>query len=347
MDRLASEDHSHIATQEELMSIVVIGGSVRMWWISIRCRQGVNLTSRNHCRLCIASRKRRTKRTMKIGRTVPPHGGNGKLPGGIPIMRLHHKDGLNTDRTGKTCVLSKPTIHLWHESQQEFDAKFIVIISVTVNAVYCHRRGVKSTSPVTENHNKNGYVNYKNFTKTNEDINDDTKYNQQEWHEQSRRARSARVSTAARCLVVFPVLMLSHDPFWLKSFTCLSSSRHVAHVSFSLIFTYLPFYFNLSFPFFFHSSVLMDPDLHTDLDNLDSVENNLRHSAKGSLDAYDVTFSLTENDSRHMTHNHTLASVSKSTTGVGGTGWGTQRWSEGEKELYAVVERRWSWTIFE
>ena len=38
---------------------------------------------------------------MKIGRTVPPHGGNGKLPGGIPIMRLHHKDGLNTDRTGK------------------------------------------------------------------------------------------------------------------------------------------------------------------------------------------------------------------------------------------------------
>ena len=44
---------------------------------------------------------------------------------------------------------------------------------------------------------------------------------------------------------------------------------------------------------FFHSSVLMHPDLHTDLDNLDSVENNLRHSAKGSLDVYDVTFSLT------------------------------------------------------
>ena len=38
---------------------------------------------------------------MKIGRTVPPHGGNGKQPGGIPIMRLHHKDGMNTDRTGK------------------------------------------------------------------------------------------------------------------------------------------------------------------------------------------------------------------------------------------------------
>ena len=37
----------------------------------------------------------------------------------------------------------------------------------------------------------------------------------------------------------------------------------------------------------------MHPDLHTDLDNLDSVENNLRHSAKGSLDAYDVSVSLT------------------------------------------------------
>ena len=37
----------------------------------------------------------------------------------------------------------------------------------------------------------------------------------------------------------------------------------------------------------------MHPDLHTDLDNLDSVENNLRHSAKESLDAYNVAFSLT------------------------------------------------------
>ena len=37
----------------------------------------------------------------------------------------------------------------------------------------------------------------------------------------------------------------------------------------------------------------MHPDLHTDLDNLDSVENYLRHSAKGSLDTYDVTVSLT------------------------------------------------------
>ena len=37
----------------------------------------------------------------------------------------------------------------------------------------------------------------------------------------------------------------------------------------------------------------MHPDLHTDLHNLDTVENNLRNSAKGSLDNYDVTVSLT------------------------------------------------------
>ena len=65
------------------------------------------------------------------------------------------------------------------------------------------------------------------------------------------------------------------------------------HVWFSLIFTFHPFYFDLTFPVFFHSSVLMHPDLHTDLDNLDTVENNLRNSAKGSLDTYDVTVSLT------------------------------------------------------
>ena len=37
----------------------------------------------------------------------------------------------------------------------------------------------------------------------------------------------------------------------------------------------------------------MYPDLQTDLYNLDSVK-YLRHSAKGSLDAYDVTHSLTD-----------------------------------------------------
>ena len=37
----------------------------------------------------------------------------------------------------------------------------------------------------------------------------------------------------------------------------------------------------------------MHPEHYTDLDNLDTVENNFRHSAKGSNDAYDVPISLT------------------------------------------------------
>ena len=142
MDRLASEDHSHIATEEE---IAVYRGN---WWIrsnlvnSDTMPTGIDLTSRKHCQHCTASRKRRTMCTMKIGRTVLPHSGNGKQLGGIPIMRLHHKDGVNTDRTGKPVIISESSIYLWHESQNEFGAQFIVIISVTVNAVYCHRRVV-------------------------------------------------------------------------------------------------------------------------------------------------------------------------------------------------------------
>ena len=70
-----------------------------------------------------------------------------------------------------------------------------------------------------------------------------------------------------------------------------SLHRHTCVVLLDL--TFLPFYFNLSFPVFFLSSVLMHPEHYTDLDNLDTVENDLRHSAKGSNDAYDVTHSLT------------------------------------------------------
>ena len=125
MDRLANEDHVHIAT-EKVMFFVTIGGSVRIWWIPKRCRQDIDLTARN------ASRKRRTRR----------RGGNGKLLGGIPTVRLHHKDGLITDRTGKRAKISESSVCVWHESHKEFGAKFTVIISRTVNAVHCHRRGV-------------------------------------------------------------------------------------------------------------------------------------------------------------------------------------------------------------
>ena len=38
MDRLANEDHTHIATEEKSMYIVAIGGYVRILWVPTRCR---------------------------------------------------------------------------------------------------------------------------------------------------------------------------------------------------------------------------------------------------------------------------------------------------------------------
>ena len=99
-------------------------------------------------------------------------------------------------------------------------------------------------------------------------------------------------SSAPLVVLHVPLIMCHTTLAQVVHVSVISSSRHV-YVSFSLILFILPFYFDLSFTVFFHSSVLMHPDLRTDLDNLDSVENNLRHSAKGSLDAYDVAFSLT------------------------------------------------------
>ena len=61
-------------------------------------------------------------RTMKIGRKVLPHGGNGKQFGGISFMRPHHKDGRDTDRVGKPATISESSIFLWHESHNEFGA---------------------------------------------------------------------------------------------------------------------------------------------------------------------------------------------------------------------------------
>ena len=75
------------------------------------------------------------------------------------------------------------------------------------------------------------------------------------------------------------------------------SSRHLIFTPCICVvlldFAYLPFYFNLSFPVFFHSSVLMHSEQHTELDNLITMQSNLRNSAKGSNDAYDVSVSLT------------------------------------------------------
>ena len=52
----------------------------------------------------------------------------------------------------------------------------------------------------------------------------------------------------------------------------------------------------------------MHPEPHTDLDNLNTVQHNLRSSAKGSNDAYDVTVSLTGYEPNDMVFNELVNS---------------------------------------
>ena len=66
-------------------------------------------------------------------------GSNGKLLGGIPPLRPHQDDGLDTDRAGKPATISDWANYSWNDFHKEFVAKFTVIISVTVNEVHCHR----------------------------------------------------------------------------------------------------------------------------------------------------------------------------------------------------------------
>ena len=131
---------------------------------------------------------------------------------------------------------------------------------------------------------------------TNEDINNDTKYTINENDMNKHDARDLHewaqqhVVSRLSCLVdnvSWSSLAQVHWVFHLTSSAC----RTCVVVFDSL--RPLSLYFNLSFTVFFLSSVLMFPDLQTDLHDPDSVENDLRHSAKESLDAYDVTHSLT------------------------------------------------------
>ena len=86
-------------------------------------------------------------------------------------MSTHLKNGMTTDDTGQP-VPWWFDIYLRKESQraEEFG------ICSCENRLQLTAVCVKSTSPVTENHYKNGYVTYKNFIMTNVDINSDTKY---------------------------------------------------------------------------------------------------------------------------------------------------------------------------
>ena len=99
MDRLSSEDHSHIGTEEEFD---VYRGN---WWIRSNLVNSDTMPTRRRPdfkkALATLHRLKKTEDKAHYENWSQSSCGNGKLPGGIPIVRPHHKDGLNTDRTEK------------------------------------------------------------------------------------------------------------------------------------------------------------------------------------------------------------------------------------------------------
>ena len=117
------------------------------------------------------------KPTIKIGRKALPHrGGNGKLPGGIPSLRHHHGNGLDTDRTGKPAKISDYSFFCGMSHTKNLVQNYSDHFGNSQRSSLSPTGGVKSTSPGTENHKKNGYVKYAICMTTNEDINHDTNY---------------------------------------------------------------------------------------------------------------------------------------------------------------------------
>ena len=221
------------------------------------------------------------------GKALPPHGGNGKIPDDIPHLRHHDDDGLDTNGAGKPAKISEWSMYLWNESHNEFGAKVTVIISVTANAVHCHRRGH------CRKWLRKIYVYSNNIRMSDEDNNHDTNcINKHKYTNHDTRKLHLWAQHVERAVSVLSWCRVTRTS-WFKMFLSLTSSH--LHTWASLLdLTFLPFYFDLTFPVFFHSSVLMHPEPHTNLDNLNTVQNNLRHSAKVNLDAYDVTHSLTQ-----------------------------------------------------
>ena len=98
------------------------------------------------------------------------------------------------------------------------------------------------------------------------------------------------------------LMSVSHAPHGSRC-SWVSSHPHSHPCAFLFDFTFLPFYFDMIFPVLFHFSFLMHLEQHTELDNLITMQHNLRTSAKGSNDANDVHTSLTSYEPNDMVFN--------------------------------------------
>ena len=141
MDRLASEDHSQIATEEE---IDVYRGN---WWIRSILVDSDTMPIRHRPdfkkALSTLHRLKKTEDKAHYEKLVAKFLLMVAMANYLvasPIMRPHHKDGLNTDRTGKPVIISESSIYLWHESHKEFGAQFIPSAMSCSSCVASQRR---------------------------------------------------------------------------------------------------------------------------------------------------------------------------------------------------------------
>ena len=180
MDRLASEDHSHIATQEE---IDVYRGN---WWIRSNLVNSDTMPTRRQpdFKKALSTLHRLKKAEDKAHYENWSQSSSSwwqwQTTWWHPYYETSPQRWTAHSSNGETCVISDSSIYLWHESHKRIWCTiYSDYIGNNQRSSLSPTGGVKSTSPVTENHYKNGYVNYniyKNFIMTNVDINSDTKY---------------------------------------------------------------------------------------------------------------------------------------------------------------------------
>ena len=124
-------------------------------------------------------------------------------------MRPHHKDGLNTDRTGKLVIISEPSVYLWHESHNEFGAKVTVTkFGNSQRSLPSPTGGVKSIPLTTENWLRKRYkYNKKNYKSTEDkhETNRINKYNDMNMNTQDAQHLSMNASAH-----LVTLLMLGH-----------------------------------------------------------------------------------------------------------------------------------------
>ena len=128
------------------------------------------MTSKKRCQPCVASRIPRIKLITKIGfKALPRLGGNGKIPGGIPHVRHHRDDGLDTDGAVEPSKISEWSIYLWNESHNEFGEVTASKFGNSQRSLLSPTVCVKSILPTTENWLRKQYKYSKKNYKSTED----------------------------------------------------------------------------------------------------------------------------------------------------------------------------------